>query len=82
MSHTTWALAPSTRMIACPSSHKNNINWGLATLLEGVGCKKVKVFSKNVLNYFLVDYCCKVGVNYGFNSELKHQSWCHEKKKC
>ena len=40
----------------------------LATLLEGVGFKKVKVNSKNVFKSFLVDFCCKVGVNYGFNS--------------
>ena len=54
----------------------------LATLLEGVGHKKVKVNSKNVLKSFVDVNCCKVGVNYGFKSELKHQSWCRDKKRC
>ena len=37
--------------------------------------------SRNVLNSFLDVFCCKVGVNYSFNSELKNQRWCGEKKK-
>ena len=64
----------------CKTNFKDHV-WS-ATLLEGVGRKKLKVISKNVLNYILVEFWSKVGVYYGFNSELKHQRWCREEKKC
>ena len=35
---------------------KYPLSWTLATLLEGVGHKKLKVNWNNVLNYFLVEY--------------------------
>ena len=37
---------------------------------------------QNVLNPFWADFCCKVGVYYGFNSEISYQSWCRDRKKC
>ena len=51
-------------------------------MLEHVGWKIFKVNSKNVIKFFSGVFRCKVGVNYGFNSEIYHQSRCIEKKKC
>ena len=39
------------------------------------------VISKNVINSFLVVFCCKVGVYYAFKCEISYQSWCRDKYK-
>ena len=53
----------------------------LATLLEGVGPKFLKVISKNVINSIVVIFSCEVGAYYVLNSENNNLSWCSEKIK-
>ena len=53
-------------------------NQWMATLLHVSTSNFFKVNSKNVLNSFLVVFCCKIGVYHGLKSEISYQGWCRE----